>query len=221
MTTRFGKIKSVNDLDGGFVSLNGAVLHIAKSARVQLLEVYPLGERDAVLFFEKSGGSGSAEEFKFITINDRDDASVFSDPRMVSQLGRASIRASSNELLVDLGYERGKKKFATFDGAAIKIEFVADAEFASIEESDCAGLFNHALPECRLSADLKASAEICHNAFTNLSSSANSWVQALGHNPAFSELKFAEYCVAVCETRKPPPLKQFLVDVCAISKNAK
>lgn len=215
MTSRYGLVSTDDDPIHRALFLKGEKVYDAVGASITPLDIYPLGYLDALLFVESGGGSGSFDEFKFLAIQPDGKTKIFEDQQFASTDGGIEIHARANEIVIDLGFQAGKKKQATFNGIALKVALAEPTTTATISAASCEAVFTQALGECAFMK--KGIYRTCKDASTNISKVAAGELVALSQNPTFKSRRFVEVCRDACEKGKPPSLKSFKVNVCGIN----
>ena len=216
--TRFGRIDVAYEGDGLEGSVNTVritldgdlvVAPISRGADfgfVSIKEVFQLEDDDVVLIGATAGGSGSPPQQLVLLSLARDHAPHFLlDPELRSVDGTERVASDGERIYFDLGYDRERRKTASFEEDRIQVRYAA-GRASPISERTCRELAD-AIDESCVSGQ-------------PLSQAVVRWLDRLDHRPGFEGRRVRSACESMNRTGEPQAYALFRTEACQLGSIA-
>jgi len=202
LKTRFGLVRvghdEINEPDR--LIYRGKIIFKAKFKFLSMHGSTTNKTRDVILFGTNCGGSGCAPDDLYLLIID-----AASKPLIVtangfqSDDGTMKMFKNDGTVQIDLGFEKGRRKFAvlTSDKITLRYESVHDLPMA---DEDCKWLYDESAQSCPRVGEYKLP---CTNANeTSLSGGGGRRLSGLSNHPGYVSAEWHKSCVAWCAGEK-------------------
>lgn len=215
LQTRYGKLATAHsapDLPADSLTLDGKEIFRDEGFFVSIQYYIQQDQRDLVLFGANCGGSGCPEShYQFLILDGKSQPQLVSNDNFYALPGDVSIDTSGLKILLDLGFEAGKRKHAVLDGNALSITLEpAPKEYLGDEK--CQWLHTDALNACAEYHDVDPK---CTEPQSEFAGYLMRGVSGMSDFPGFDADAFNRQCINACITGKPAPFETFAREVCS------
>jgi hypothetical protein len=215
--TRYGtlEVKSgAHESPPDALFLNGKLIYRAENFYLGIYGVYKGSNQDIAVIGVNCGGSGCTnDDLVVATITSRSNIKFIEDKQLHSVDGTVKIAFIGHKLSIDLGYEEGKIKRATFEDGSLVISLERPKSVVPLAKSDCEWIYDSALDGCIMA---KQEDPRCQDPQSTFPMVLVRGLSALSQHPAFSSGKFTDVCRQVCATGRAPRLEPFKENFCLI-----
>ena len=180
---------------------------------VSLRSVVELGERDVVVATATTGGSGATEGLLLVALRRDGTADVATDPRFRSQDSTELVATDGERLYVDLGYDAGRRKTATFAAGGITLAYTESTP-QPIPQDRCRRLFEVMTGAClhpEQHPRWGAPGELIHGPFNGATAG---FLLGLANHPGFQREEFLRQCAAAPRLERAPTYEAFASAIC-------
>lgn len=213
--TRYGKLEIVRsqpDMPPDTLNLDGKQILRQEAFYLSLHHYVTQNERDVVVVGSNCGGTGCPENQFYLVVLDKEAPSlVLTQDNFVAYPDDLKVKADGKDLVIDLGFDTGKHKFATLQDKTLKIT-LNEAPKTFLGEEDCQWLHKDALAGC---LEYRDSNTKCTDPQSEFSGYLARGVAALANYPGFGHEAFKKYCFTTCDTSKRPDYATFAKEVCS------
>ena len=215
--TRAGKLEVRNgapDAPPDSLFLKGKLVYRKENFYLGIYGVYKFASSDLVLLGVNCGGSGCTNDDLVIVSVDANGKLAFTEDKQLQSSDGAVIASQSGEkLLLDLGYENGKKKKATFQDGTLLISLERPRATPPLSKSYCEWVYDSALDGC---ITAKRDDPSCSDPQSTFPMVLVRGLNTVSQHPAFVAEKFSDVCRQVCATGRAPRFEPFKVGFCGI-----
>jgi hypothetical protein len=211
VNTRFGAVElgqshyaSSHDV----ILVDGKGVVVRRGETILLYGAYRVATGDVVLF---SAGSDGEYHLFFLVLRPAKKPWVLSAPDFYSANYTMEAKQQGDRVVVDLGFERGRRKTAELKNTTLTIRYAASD--ARIPIADCEWLYNITRTSC---ADIGSWHLDCEGAAPVGSRADLGNITVMSHHPGFNSTRLEGICSAICGGGQAPPLSVFATDVCGI-----
>lgn len=160
------------------------------------------------------GGSGCANDDLVIASIDANGKVTFMEDRQLrSSDGTVNISQSGEKLMIDLGYESGKRKRALLQDGSLVISLERPKLTPPLTKIYCEWVYDSALDGC---ITAKQEDPDCKDPQSTFPMVLVRGLSTVSQHPAFVPEKFADVCRQVCATGRAPRLEPFREGFCLI-----
>lgn len=216
MTTRFGTVavqRSTAESPPDTLAVNGNAAFVAEWEYIGLYSLFSLGGTDVVLFGVNCGGTGCPNDnLGFLVLGPGQPPRAVTNENFFSNDGTVAPRLADDRIVVDLGYDAGRRKIAEFDLNDITIRTERQAA-TPMAADQCQWLYEHALADCVQAKNFDAS---CSEPRQYFSGVVERSLSALSNHPGFIAAGFDAACAAACTSGEAPQAAQFRSAACGI-----
>jgi Tfp pilus assembly protein PilF len=220
--TRFGKVLIVARRKGGPIPdtmlLNGGTVFQSLGMYLHAHATYAMGDTDVVLFGANGGGVGEGDALHFLIIGAHGTTKVVATKEFYSADYTIMPRQERNAVVVDLGFEEGKKKIAILRAGKLMVQYVP-VGVSPVALEDCTWLHEYSTDECIRFKNLKLDCEQYGRGYPSNgagSVAVMDGARALSNQPGFVSSALGDLCVRMCTTSQPVPFEVFKKTVCSI-----
>ena len=175
---------------------------------MELWHDYRVGAADAVLFSTDCSGSGCGQRhFYYLLLRRGSRPAVITSPDFFTADGNFNFSLSQSEVTVELGFEKGLRKWAKLDGHNVLVHH--DASDARISEDDCARIHRMALDDCSNKYEGKCGFDLPVGSHSDMGALTN-----LSNAPGFDKSALGAACHKQCTTGMRPSFEEFSRQVC-------
>jgi len=228
--TDFGEIQFVRKIDAedfkgppSTILLNGKVIFEGGviNPYLSFRGLYRASNGQVLLFSENCGGAGCrVDPLRLILLKKRSRPKhITADDFFSETLASEEIigKSIAGKIVIDLGYFRGAKKTAIFDGRRLFIALVDDSA-RIIPNDQCVALYLAADACLRGHRSTHGCPDYTTTDFTTggfLGSNAEIWaVRRASHYPGFNRRAFIQLCDAMCGSGESVSFERFKSDAC-------
>lgn len=217
--TRYGNVLIVGKRKGTGTSdtmlFNGQQVFDAQGLHLSFHARFSIKNKDALLFGINCGGSAcNPDELSFLII-DADAADVITSKKFYSADGKIAPRKEKDRIIVDLGFEKRKKKTAILQSGKVVIKYMPVAVLP-MKGDDCQELYESSSAECLALRELKLDCEHYGRDYRGTCGASMGFITAISNHPGFVSSALGSVCVKMCITGKIVPFEEFKKKVCSI-----
>lgn len=213
--TRFGKLEIVRssaDAPPDSLLLNDAEVFRETDFYLSLHRYIRQNARDLILFGSNCGGSGCPQnQFYFLILEKGSPPEVVTRGDFFAYPDELELTTEGERLILDLGFEAGKRKTASLLGRTLDITLETVPK-SFIGEDYCQWLHTDALLAC---VDYHETDPNCVDPQADFSGYLTRGISALGEHPGFVAEAFDKHCKTACSTSKPTDYSTFAREVCS------
>ncbi|MBI5848013.1 MAG: hypothetical protein HZB31_08710 [Nitrospirae bacterium] len=220
MQTRFGLVETARSAPNAMyidtITVNEKLVYKVEDIFVSLKNTFELGDKDVVLFGTNCGGNSCPfDELHFLILQKGRKPKVVNHSDFISSDGTEKPKQVKDAIVVDLGYDAGRRKKATFDGEKIAIEFEAPGKKAAMKNKDCKWVYDNTVDgQCILEREEdKTCGKLDMNYFPG---AVRRGVAAISNSPGFNHDALEKLCLAACKSGKAEKYAVFKRSVCGI-----
>jgi hypothetical protein len=183
---------------------------------VTLYGKYPLGAQDVVLIGDNCGGTAcwAGDRLSLLVLEPGEKPRTLSDERFFG--GGSGAALEDGRLKIDLGWDRGKRKLAWYDGNDLSI-VLEDRGRPPLSEEECKGAYDG----MELCVSGRYDDARCKDPEAGFYGAAWRALFPILQLPGFRADGFTRACVVACKDGKAPPLDaRFRKSVCGIARSA-
>lgn len=218
--TRFGNVLVVVVRKGSgapdTILFNGRNVFESGASYLGFHAKYEIGDKDVLLFGINCGGSAcSPDELNFLVLGAESEPKIVTTKDFYSADGTIKPRKEKDRVVIDLGFEKGKKKIAILESGKVVMQYTAiDATPMKLE--DCQWLYENSIRECIQLKELKLDCEENGRNYSGGCVATMTGITALSNHPGFVSSALGDICVTACKTGKALTFEQFKRKVCSI-----
>jgi len=212
--TRYGKlIVAYNGPEEvrtpGLIIFRGKIV-LDQITGYKLIKRFSIGDTDAILVSENSGGQ-TQDRYSFILVSaNREPTVATAEDFDTADWSEAKARQVGDRILVELGYENGRKKTAELISGQVVVHLGETR--GRMTKEDCDSVHDLVEKTCL------ESWQTCEHAYPHGSFAEMSELTTLEHKPGFSKREVARVCQSACKNHMAPDLDEsFKKKVCGIS----
>ena len=224
--TRAGELNIVRSTPNSppdSLQLNGKTIYKQDHVYLSLHQYITQNGRELVLVGANCAGEqcpeNAATQFAFVGLQAGKDAQILSQATFSSMMDAEDVNLTvdNGKVMVDLGFEAGKRKVATLQGdqLAVTLETVAQT---SLEQDDCQLLYTDVLQSC---IDARENDASCADPQSWIGVELASSLTIMSNFPGFQAPNWEKYCKSGCATGNTVvDYPTFARDVCSIQNAA-
>ena len=212
--TRFGSLEvlaGAHEAPPDALFLNGKLIYRNERSYLGIYGVYRLANVDSVLVGVNCGGSGCPnDDLILVSLSATGKPMITEDEQMRSSDGTVLINQAGERLLIDLGYEGGKRKKAVFHNGSLKVSFERPKTVPPLPKAYCEWVYD-SLDGCIYA---KQGDPSCRDPQSTFAQVLVRGLSTVSQHPAFIAEKFSDVCKQVCATGRAPRLERFREGFC-------
>ncbi|RLA06272.1 MAG: hypothetical protein DRQ51_09840 [Gammaproteobacteria bacterium] len=203
-----------------FITLNNQEIYRGKEERINIQKIFFLNNKMQILAYETCGGSGCRIYDLFFLVVDKNH-----NPKTINAKnfdttdgyqdkdGNIPTTLENNQIYMDLGFTKGKKKYAIFENGKIEI-FFKKIKNAHLNKDDCVYLYETTKQEC-------TDERVCNDyikigEYYGSSTAGNFGYQAISNMPGFNKKTLDKLCLSSCKTKNFIDYQIFAKTVCQV-----